>query len=76
MNQFKDRVGEFFKNDKGELFEMVAYCEEPTVTLQPVGVPAGGGSVGVNSLIANGLKPIGKDQSDAIRQYREQMRKR
>lgn len=76
MTDFHDRLNQFVKDENGDLWKVVSYCSEPTVTLEKVGLVSDGRPrkhLAVSSRLADNFKPVGEAESKAILEYHRQL---
>jgi len=76
MSEFGDRVNEFYRDEHGKLWKVVAYCAEPTVTLESValtGTERQRLHIGADSPLAQKFTPVGKGHSEVIHEYHKQL---
>jgi hypothetical protein len=76
MNEFENRINEFYEDEHGKLWKVVAYCGEPTVSLESVALTGTDRQtlhIGANSPLAQKFTPLGESKSQAIHEYHKQL---
>ena len=76
MINFEDRLNQFVTDERGVMWKVVAYCAEPTVTLEKVSLTGEGRErmhIGAASRIADALTLVGEAESKAIMEYHRQL---
>jgi hypothetical protein len=76
VNEFGQRINEFYEDEHGKLWKVIAYCGEPTVTLESVSLTSDARQtihIGADSPLADTFTPIGTQTSERMHEYNKQL---
>jgi hypothetical protein len=76
VNEFGQRINEYYEDKNGKLWKVVGYCAEPTVTLESVALTSDGRErlhIGADSPMAAEFTPLGTETSDRMHQFNNEL---